>query len=84
MFRRIAEFFFPTKIYLVENNQIKEEEESIPFEYSKEFEGYTVFYDPMNYRITEYNEAISKKTGIQIFGKAYVKTNKEFILEDIS
>lgn len=79
MFRRISEFFFPTKIYLVENNQIKEEE-SIPFEYSKECEGYTVFYDPLNYKRVEYNEAISKKTGIQIFGKAYVKTNKEFIL----
>jgi hypothetical protein len=83
MFRRISEFFFPTKIYLVENNQIKEEE-YILFEYSKECEGYTVFYDPMNYKVVEYNEAISKKTGIQIFGKAYVKTNKEFILEDIS
>lgn len=83
MFRRISEFFFPTKIYLVTNNQITEEE-SIPFTYSKECEGYTVFYDPLNYKIVEYNEAISKKTGIQIFGKAYVKTNKEFRIDDIS
>ena len=69
-----SNFFTPVKTYLVTFSGEISLNDSIPFTYFVEFDGYKIFYDPLNYKLDEHNELFAG--GIQIFGNVYVQTKK--------
>jgi hypothetical protein len=64
--------FFPVKAYLVQNGEATLTD-TIPFEHYVECDGYKIYFDPLNYKLDDYNDSFE---GIQIFGDAYVETDQ--------